>query len=199
MCLPRLLGTTLETVPARIPYLAADRSETARWAERLSGFEGLKVGLVWAGDTHAGRPAGAAIDRRRSLRLAQLAPLALVEGVTFISLQKGPPADQAKSPPAGMRFVDFTSELNDFAATAALIESLDLVIAVDTAVAHVAGALGKPIWIMSRYEGDWRWLNGREDSPWYPTARVFHQRAAGAWDGVIARVAASLATLSGTG
>ena len=197
MCLPRLLGTTLETVPANIPYLAADPSEAARWAERLSGCEGFRVGLVWAGDTHPGRPAGAAIDRRRSLRLAQLAPLASVEGVTFVSLQKGPPADQASSPPAGMRFIDLTAELDDFAATAALIERLDLVIAVDTAVAHLAGALGKPVWIMSRYEGDWRWLNGREDSPWYPTARLFHQRAAGAWDEVIARVATALAALGG--
>ena len=193
MCLPRVLGTTLETIPADIPYLAADPDEAARWAERLSDCEGLRVGLVWAGDTHPGRPAGAAIDRRRSLRLAQLAPLALAEGVTFVSLQKGPPADQAASPPAGMCLVDVTSELQDFAATAALIQALDLVIAVDTAVAHLAGSLGKPVWIMSRYEGDWRWLNGREDNPWYPTARVFHQKAAGAWEEVIARVAAALA------
>ena len=179
----------MQTVPADIPYLAADPAETARWAARLADVQGLKVGLVWAGDTHPGRPAGAAIDKRRSLRLAQLAPLAAARDVSFVSLQKGPPAGQASSPPAGMALIDFTAELQDFAATAALIEGLDLVIAVDTAVAHLAGALGKPVWIMSRYEGDWRWLNGREDSPWYPTARVFHQRAAGAWDEVIGRVA----------
>ncbi len=193
MDLPRAFGTTLETVPAAIPYLAAGSADVARWAERLAGHGGRKAGLVWAGDTHAGRPAGAAVDRRRSLRLAQFAPLAAVDGVTFFSLQKGEPAAQVADPPDGLRLADLTAELHDFSDTAALIENLDLVIAVDTAVAHLAGALGKPVWILSRYEGDWRWLNGREDSPWYPTARVFHQRAAGAWDEVIERVTAALA------
>jgi tetratricopeptide (TPR) repeat protein len=192
MDLPRAFGTTLETVPADIPYLAHDPAGAARWAERLAGLPGLKVGVVWAGDTHAGRPAGAAVDRRRSLRLAQLAPLARVPGLSFISLQKGPPAEQAADPPLGLRLTDFTAELTDFADTADLIAALDLVIAVDTAVAHLAGALGKPVWILSRYEGDWRWLNGREDSPWYPTARLFHQRSAGAWDEVVERLAAAL-------
>jgi tetratricopeptide (TPR) repeat protein len=194
MDLPSVFGTTLQTIPAEIPYLAPDPDQAAAWAERLAG-PGLKVGLVWAGDTHAGRPAGAAVDRRRSLRLDQYAPLAQVEGVTFVSLQKGEPAAQAANPPTDLRLIDFTSELSDFSDTAALIEALDLVIAVDTAVAHLAGALGKPVWILSRYEGDWRWLNGREDSPWYPTARLFHQRTSGAWDEVVERVAAALATL----
>jgi tetratricopeptide (TPR) repeat protein len=195
MDLPSAFGTTLETIPARIPYLAADPANAAHWTERLADPGGLKVGLVWAGDTHAGRPAGAAVDRRRSLRLGQFAPLARVEGVSFVSLQKGEPAAQAASPPAGMRLIDLTAELRDFSDTAALIEGLDLVIAVDTAVAHLAGALGKPVWILSRYEGDWRWLNGREDSPWYPTARVFHQRSSSAWDEVADRVATELAKL----
>jgi hypothetical protein len=195
MDLPSAFGTTLETIPAQIPYLAADPAKAAHWLERLAGHGGLKVGLVWAGDTHAGRPAGAAVDRRRSLRLDQFAPLSQVKGVTFVSLQKGAPAAQAASPPAGMRLVDPTAELRDFSDTAALIEGLALVIAVDTAVAHLAGALAKPVWILSRYEGDWRWLNGRADSPWYPTARVFHQRASGAWDEVVDRVATELATL----
>jgi hypothetical protein len=132
------------------------------------------------------------VDRRRSLRLAQFAPLARTSGVTFVSLQKGEPAAQALDPPTGMELLDFTEELRDFADTAALIVNLDLVIAVDTAVAHLAGALAKPVWILSRYEGDWRWLNGREDSPWYPTARLFHQPATQAWDPVLARVAAEL-------
>jgi hypothetical protein len=193
MDLPRAFGTTLETIPAEIPYLAANPTDVAGWAERLAGHSGRKVGLVWAGDTHAGRAAGAAVDRRRSLRLAQFAPLAAVQGVTFVSLQKGEPAAQAADPPHGVSLLDLTSGLRDFSDTAALIENLDLVIAVDTAVAHLAGALGKPVWILSRHEGDWRWLNGREDSPWYPTARLFHQRAAGAWDEVIGRVATALA------
>jgi len=199
MCLPRLFGTTLETIPASTPYLAADPAKVAQWATRLAGYAGLRVGLVWAGDTHAHRPAGAAVDRRRSLRLAQFAPLAGVAGVTFVSLQKGEPAAQALEPPPGMALLDFTDELRDFGDTAALTGSLDLVIAVDTAVAHLAGALAKPVWILSRYEGDWRWLNGREDSPWYPTARVFHQQATQAWDPVVARVAAALAILVGDG
>ncbi len=199
MDLPAAFGTTLETVPDEVPYLAADPAETARWRDRLAAAGGLKVGLVWAGDTHRGRPAGAAVDRRRSLRLAQFAPLADVPGVTFVSLQKGDPAAQAAEPPPGLTLLDLTAELDDFAATAALIEGLDLVIAVDTAVAHLAGALGKAVWILSRYEGDWRWLNGRADSPWYPTARLFHQRAAGAWDEVVGRVAASLAAFAGAG
>jgi hypothetical protein len=192
MDLPYAMRTTLATIPAAVPYLVADDADAARWRDRLRAHGELKVGLVWAGDTHRGRPAGAAVDRRRSLRLAQFAPLAEVAGVTFFSLQKGEPAAQAASRPAGMRLVDWTSELHDFSDTAALVANLDLVIAVDTAVAHLAGALAKPVWILSRYEGDWRWLNGREDSPWYPTARVFHQRASGAWDEVVARVAAAL-------
>jgi tetratricopeptide (TPR) repeat protein len=197
MDLPRAFGTTLETIPAVIPYLDADPFDVARWAQRLADVGGRKVGMVWAGDTHAGRPAGAAVDRRRSLRLAQLAPLASVDGASFISLQKGEPAAQAMDPPAGFSLLDLTAELRDFSDTAALIETLDLVVAVDTAVAHLAGALGKPVWILSRYEGDWRWLNGREDSPWYPSARMFHQRQAGAWDEVVDRVAAALAADAG--
>jgi hypothetical protein len=197
MDLPRLFVTTLGTVPGDTPYLAAERADVAMWARRLAGQRGLTVGLVWAGDTHKGRPAGAAVDRRRSLRLAQFAPLADVENVTFYSLQKGEPAAQALDPPPGLQLVDVTDELHDFSDTAALIANLDLVIAVDTAVAHLAGALGKPVWILSRYEGDWRWLNGREDSPWYPPARLFHQRASGAWDEVIDRIAAELCRLSG--
>ena len=193
MDLPSAFGTTLATIPATIPYLAADPADVARWTERIASHGGLKVGLVWAGDTHAGRAAGAAVDRRRSLSLARLAPLATIAGVSFISLQKGEPASQAATPPDGMRLLDLTADLRDFSDTAALIANLDLVIAVDTAVAHLAGALGKPVWILSRYEGDWRWLNGREDSPWYPTARLFHQRAAGAWDEVVERVASALA------
>jgi len=192
MCLPRLFGTTLETVPADTPYLAPEPADVARWAERLSDYDGLRVGLVWAGDTHKGRPAGAAVDRRRSLRLAQFAPLAGVGAATFFSLQKGEPAAQALQPPPGLNLVDLTTDLHDFADTAALIANLDLVIAVDTAVAHLAGALAKPVWILSRYEGDWRWLNGREDSPWYPSAKLFHQQASGAWDEVIGRVTEAL-------
>jgi tetratricopeptide (TPR) repeat protein len=198
MDLPAAFGTTRETIPADIPYLVADPGDVARWADRLAGYPGRKVGLVWAGDTHAGRAAGAAVDRRRSLRLAQFAPLARVPGVTFVSLQKGEPAAQAASPPDGLQLIDLTADLRDFSDTAALVENLDLVIAVDTAVAHLAGALGKPVWILLPYVADWRWLMDREDSPWYPTARLFRQKSVGDWAEVIKRVAAAAGNVKRT-
>ncbi|HEY2708552.1 MAG TPA: tetratricopeptide repeat protein [Caulobacteraceae bacterium] len=199
MSLPKLFGTTLETVPSATPYLVADLDKTALWSERLAGGGGLKVGLVWAGDGHRAFPTLAATDRRRSIALARYAPLAGVEGITFVSLQKGEPATQAVDPPAGMALVDLTADLRDFDDTAALIANLDLVISVDTAVAHLAGALGKPVWILSRFAGCWRWLDGREDSPWYPTARLFHQHAPGDWDEVMTRVSAALADFASAG
>ncbi|HEX3917704.1 MAG TPA: tetratricopeptide repeat protein [Caulobacteraceae bacterium] len=192
MDLPHRLGTTLQTIPGETPYLFADRSKAGRWAERLRAEGDLThVGLVWAGHARWHDPAALASDRRRSMALAQLEPLGRVPGVHFYSLQKGEPASQAVAAPFPL--TDWTADLADFADTAALVQALDLVITVDTAVAHLAGALGKPVWVLSRFAGCWRWLNGREDSPWYPTARIFHQRAPGAWDEVAARVAAELA------
>ena len=187
LCLPRLFGTTLETIPAQTPYLVADQDTAATWAQRLAALPGRKVGLVWAGSSRL-----PSIDARRSLSLAQFAPLAAIPGVQFISLQIGEPAVEAKTPPAGLRLVDWTGKIGDYADTAALVAGLDLVITVDTSVAHLAGGLGKPVWILSRYDGCWRWLQGREDSPWYPTARLFHQPAPGQWDPVMAKVAAAL-------
>ena len=194
LCLPRMFATTLATIPGETPYLTADPAKTAGWSERLARAEGLRVGLVWAGASRAHDPAAAAVDRRRSLRLAELAPLAAVPGVSFHSLQVGPPA--AEAAPAGLRIVDLSGQLSDFAETAAAVASLDLVITVDTSVAHLAGALGKPVWILSRFDGCWRWLGEREDSPWYPTARLFHQRAPGDWAEVVRRVADELAALA---
>jgi tetratricopeptide (TPR) repeat protein len=197
MCLPRLLGTTLETIPGDTPYLFADREKLDHWSERLAGEPpALKVGLVWAGDSRKHNPGANAVDRRRSLRLQQFAPIASIEGVRFFSLQKGEPAEQAANPPPGMSLIDLTAELADFSDTAALVANLDVVITVDTSVAHLAGALAKPVWILSRFDGCWRWLNGREDSPWYPTARLFHQQAPGAWDEVIDRVRQELAAIT---
>jgi tetratricopeptide (TPR) repeat protein len=193
LCLPRILGTTLETIPAGAPYLTVDRDSSATFARRLADLPGRKVGLVWAGASRRHSPMLAAIDARRSLRLDQLAPLAAVPGVQFVSLQIGEPAAQAADPPAGLRLVDCTAGLSDFADTAALVANLDLVITVDTAVAHLAGALGRPVWILSRYDGCWRWLADRDDSPWYPTARLFRQAAPGAWRRAIAAVATALA------
>jgi hypothetical protein len=152
----------------------------------------MKVGLVWAGAAREHNRHVHRVDRRRSISLAQLAPLTGASGVRFVSLQKGPPALEARDPPPGMDLVDFTAELEDFADTAALVAALDLVVSVDTSVAHLAAAMGKPVWILSRFDGCWRWLIDREDSPWYPTARIFHQPASGDWDSVVARIAAAL-------
>jgi Flp pilus assembly protein TadD len=185
LSVPRRVGTDLTTIPAEIPYLAADPLRSASWRERLAGFDGPLVGLVWAGRA---RPATAAIDRSRSMTLEQFSPLAGIGGVNFLSLQKGEPAAQALSPPGGMVLHDFTGELTDFADTAALIDALDLVISVDTSVAHLAGALGKPVWLLNRFDTCWRWLEGRDDSPWYPTLRQFRQKAPGDWAGVMAEV-----------
>jgi ADP-heptose:LPS heptosyltransferase len=182
--LPAVLGITLETLPAK-PYLAAAPERAVAWLQRVRAFPSLRVGLVWAGTTSLGA------DARRSMELATLAPLAEVRGVTFLSLQKDRgTAHILRS--AAPRPHDFTPELSDFAETAALVEALDLVISVDTSVAHLAGAMGKPVWVLLRFDADWRWLRGREDSPWYPTARLFKQAAPGDWDSVISCVAAAL-------
>jgi hypothetical protein len=190
--LPLAFGTTLETIPAEVPYLRADASLTATWRDRLAGLSGLRVGLVWAGSSRIGTAELMATDYRRSLPLTALAPLASVAGCCFVTLQLGPPAEQAKSPPAGMILHDFTSSLNTFADTAGLIENLDLVISADTAVAHLAGAMGKPVWLMNRFDTCWRWFRDRDDSPWYPTMRLFRQTTSGNWDDVARRVAAAL-------
>jgi len=191
LSLPAMFGTTLDTIPARTPYLIADQAEAASWARRLAALPGLKIGLVWAG----GKKMPIA-DARRSLKLAQFAPLAAIPGIQVVSLQIGEPAEEAKTPPAGLQLVDWTSEIRDYADTAALVAGLDLVITVDTSVAHLVGGLGKPVWILSRYDGCWRWLLDRNDSPWYPTARLFHQPALGEWEPVIADLAAALRALA---
>lgn len=188
--LPGLFGTTLETIPARTPYLLADPGAAAFWSRRLAALPGCKVGLAWAGAR--GRP----FDARRSLALARFAPLAAVPGVRFVSLQVDESAGQVHAAPDELQLVDWTGDIHDFADSAALIAGLDLIITVDTAVAHLAGALGRPVWILSRYDGCWRWLVNRHDSPWYPTARLFHQPAMGEWKPVIADVAAALAMFS---
>ncbi|MFV3077262.1 tetratricopeptide repeat protein [Niveispirillum fermenti] len=189
--LPLRLGTrTLADVPARVPYLMADPVRRARWRDRLSGQPGPRVGLVWAGDGRAGDPRAAAIDRRRSLSLPQLTLLGTVPGVSLISLQKGDRAADAAAVPFPL--TDWTAELSDFADTAALVAELDLVIAVDTAVAHLTGGLGVPVWVLSRFDGCWRWLRERRDSPWYPGLQLFRQPAWGDWRPVIADLADEL-------
>jgi tetratricopeptide (TPR) repeat protein len=192
MSLPDLFGTVLATIPAAVPYLRAPTAQVEHWRRRLAALNGLRIGLVWAGGIRPGQPRLKAVDARRSMPLATLAPLAAIEGMHFVSLQTGQPSCQAADPPDGMVLHDFTAELADFADTAALIEALDLVIGVDTAVMHLAGALGKPVWLLNRFDTCWRWLLDRDDSPWYPSLRQFRQERPGDWAGVMARVTAAL-------
>lgn len=195
MTLPMAFGTTLDTIPAAIPYLTADTERTAMWRGRLGDFPGRKIGLVWAGSPFSKLPRAQAMDRRRSITLADYAPLAALPGLCLVSLQKGEAGGQPR--PHGMTLHDWTEELTDFADTAALIEALDLVISVDTSVVHLAGALGKKVWVLNRFDQCWRWLRDRTDSPWYPTARLFRQPAPGDWASVINDVAAALTAESG--
>jgi tetratricopeptide (TPR) repeat protein len=184
LSLPLALGSTLETIPADIPYLHAEPGAVARWERRLAGLSARRVGLAWAGNPNY------AADLRRSVSLEHLAPLGAVQDMAFVSLQTGDAGRQ--SVPQGLVLHDWTSELTDMAETAALIASLDLVISVDTAVAHLAGALGKPVWLLNRFDTDWRWLLDREDSPWYPTLRIFRQPRPGDWDTPIAAMCDAL-------
>jgi tetratricopeptide (TPR) repeat protein len=192
MHLPWAFGTTVETIPSAVPYLRANLSLAAAFRRRLQGLPGLKVGLVWSGDPRPNSPIQAAMDRRRSIQLADLAPLCRAAGVVFVSLQKGEASRQAQTPPHGMVLHDWTSELQDFGDTAALVAALDLVITVDTAAAHLAGAMGREVWLLNRVDTDWRWLTEREDSPWYPTMRLFRQTTPGDWQEVIERLATAL-------
>ncbi|MFQ5935085.1 MAG: tetratricopeptide repeat protein [Acidiferrobacterales bacterium] len=184
--LPSLAGlfdTTVATIPDEVPYLQADISLAQSWRERTDP-DGYNVGIVWAGK---GDP-----NPRRSCTLGDMAALARTPSVRFYSMQKGPAAADIGQAPKGMKIVDCARELGDFADTAALIANLDLVISIDTAVAHLAGALGRPVWTLLSYPSDWRWLVGRDDSPWYPSMKLFRQTQAGDWGPVIQRVAAKL-------
>jgi len=198
LSLPMHAGTTLETIPGRTPYLRAPAHLTREWRARLPAG-GFKVGLVWAGDPRAHDRGAHAIDQRRSLPARAYLPLLRVAqstDVRFVSLQKGAASQpQIDDLPADLRPFDPMGDVRDFADTAAIVESLDLVIAVDTSVAHLAGALDKPVWILSRHDGCWRWLRDRDDSPWYPRARLFRQTEPGDWATVIDRVARALANL----
>jgi tetratricopeptide (TPR) repeat protein len=185
MSLPLAFGTTLATVPAAVPYLAASPERIEHWRARLQTSAGLRVGLIWAGN-----PSFAA-DRDRSMPFEALAPLVARPGVNFVALQRDlPPRDVDAF--AAANLVNLAPEFRDFADAAAVISMLDLVIAVDTAFVHLAGALGKPVWAMLPHSPDYRWMLDRADSPWYPTARLFCQPQRGAWDAVVAAVGAAL-------
>ncbi len=190
MSLPRAFGTRLDSVPLEVPYVRVDPARVARWSRRMASGKRLKVGLVWAGNPrHVG-------DRYRSLPLATLAPLGKLAGVQFYALQKGSREEEAVVPPTGFVVENLGPELHDYGDTAAAISHLDLVLSVDTSVAHLAGAMGKPVWLMLPKAADWRWLEDREDSPWYPTMRLFRQRVQGEWSEVVERVGAALQALT---
>ncbi len=194
LSLPLALGTTLASIPAAPAYLWADPDQVAAWRARLAAMSnpGRRIGLVWAGGNRAYSPVLAASDRRRSMPPDRLAPLFELAGAHFFSLQKGGPAAPGKAP-----LTDFMDEMADFADTAALISNLDLVISVDTAVAHLAAALGKPVWLLNRFDSCWRWLLQRQDSPWYPTLRLFRQEQPGDWQAVVETVRTELCRLAG--
>ena len=203
LSLPRLFKTRLETMPAQMPYLRAPADALRQWADRLSAMRGVKVGLVWAGNPEHVN------DHRRSLDLKVLEPLFAVSGVSFASLQVGARAADLKKLKAGTYVEDISAALGDFAETAAAVSALDLVITVDTSMAHLAGALGKPVWVLLPWVTDWRWMLNREDNPWYPTMRLYRQpptltslapgvgSGRGDWSAVIARVTHDLAAVAG--
>ncbi len=189
LSVPRVLSTREHTIPRNIPYLQVPAEATARAGERLGrrcGPRGvrLRVGLAWAGSPQ--NPD----DANRSMRLAQLDPLLQVPGVQFLSLQRG------VALPPECPIVTVEADSDNIAATAAILSHLDLVIAVDTMIAHLAGALGRPVWTLLKFAPDWRWMTGREDSPWYPTMRLFRQPRFGAWEEVVRNVAAELSRLA---
>jgi len=184
MSLPLAFGTRLETIPAETPYLAADPSRVEKWRAILGPARGLRVGLAWSGN------AALQSDHVRSARLAELAPL-FRDGIEYIAVQKDiRPHDMDAAAQLGVRM--FGAATEDFADSAALISLMDVVISVDSAPAHLAGALARPVWVLLYYAAEWRWLMAREDSPWYPTARLFRQQIALDWGEVAQRVGDAL-------
>ncbi len=189
LSLPALCGTTVDTVPGQAPYLHADPVKVRWWQQRLTGHAVYNVGLVWRGNPDNPR------DRDRSCAVTEFTPLAKLPGVAFYSLQVGDISREVATAAPAMTIVDVASSLTDFTETAALIASLDLVISVDTAVVHLAGALGRPVWVLLPALADWRWLHGDRHSPWYPTMTAFEQTAGEGWGGVMGRVKSELERL----
>jgi Tfp pilus assembly protein PilF len=200
MSLPFALKTTLATVPARTPYLRSSAHRLHKWQSLLGKRTALRVGLAWSGGFRPHQPELWGVNSRRNIPLAKLAPLKDAGEFEFYSLQKGQPAEAELAELIaqhwdGPHVHDHTGELHDFADTAALIEQLDLVISVDTSIAHLSAALGKPVWLLNRFDTCWRWMTDRTDSPWYPTMKLYRQETPGDWDGVVQRVKTDLMKL----
>jgi len=183
LSLPLVFGTTLESIPSKIPYITVDSMLVQKWGEKVQHDNSkLRIGLAWDVAHREDKL------HLRSCPLELFSPITQFDDITFYSLQKAAAAEQVKNPPKDMKLIDYTEEINDFSDTAAFIENLDLVISVDTAVVHLAGALGKSVWTLVPFVPDWRWMLKREDSPWYPTMRLFRQPSPGNWDAVIVRL-----------
>jgi tetratricopeptide (TPR) repeat protein len=199
LSLPGVFRTTLDTIPRSVPYLHAKPELVNRWREKLATYDGFKIGIAWQGNL------ANATDRQRSIPLKFFERLAQVGGVQVVSLQKGPGADQLRAimelapPSSQFPILELGATLDEdsgpFMDTAAIMINLDLVVSMDTSVAHLAGALGVPVWVALTMAPDWRWLLNREDSPWYPTLRLFRQRRFGDWDDVFERMAGELKAL----
>lgn len=186
--LPYLFGTTLQTVPAEVPYMFADESLTAKWKARLADDPApRKIGLIWGGGI--ANPT----DAQRSVPITALGPLAAIKDASFYSLQSDERVHELSAAPRELRIKSLGPELKDFADTAAVLMNLDLLITVDTAAAHLAGALGRPVWTLLAFFNDWRWMLERSDTPWYPTMRLFRQKTRGDWGQVMRDVAKELA------
>jgi cytochrome c-type biogenesis protein CcmH/NrfG len=190
MSLPRVFTTDEGTIPNQMPYLSVDPELARRWKNKIGNSSKLKVGITWSGNKNHVN------DRNRSCPLETFRPLWDVAGVEFYSLQKN---EAEPSFVSDMPLIDLCADIEDFADTAALIKALDLVISVDTAVVHLAGAIAKPVWTLLPFTPDWRWLLAREDSPWYPTMRLFRQPVPGDWRSVMRQAADELAVLSKSG
>ncbi len=186
MSLPFVYSTTFANMPAHCPYIAADSVKAAQYGEMLSGLPGKKIGIVWRGNPDHQNDAHRSIDSACFIKLLSL------PDCTFIGLQKDADAGELGVFAGYDNFVDFSGSLDDFTVTAAVIANLDLVIACDTSVVHLAGALRRPAWVLLRVIPDWRWLMDRDDTPWYPTVRLFRQSRDGDWSGVMEDVASAL-------
>ena len=189
MSLPRIFGTALKTIPSSIPYLTADPGLLALWSDVLGRFDGFKVGIAWQGNPDHKK------DRHRSFPLARFEVLASIPGVKLFALQKGPGTEQIEKLAGRLLLTDLAGRLDDFMDTAAVLQNLELVITPDTSLAHLAGALGVPVWVAIPFAADWRWLLARDDTPWYPTMRLFRQRRWGDWDDVFGRMVQELSSV----
>lgn len=186
MSLPGLFRTTPASIPNRVPYVTAEKALVEAWRSRIPDNGTMRIGVIWSGNPAQEN------NRHRACVLADLIPLGNVPGVTLYSLQKGPPASQLDSPPSGMEIFNLADGLVDFSDTAAVLELLDLLVTTDTGPAHLAGAMGRPVWVLLSAIPDWRWFLGTERSPWYPSMRLFRQERVGEWSSVIARVGLEL-------